>query len=470
MRRSDWIILALFFAIVVFSHNHLGSLSIDGIRYARIAQHILMDQRWYPLYDEVDEGMYVNKPPILFWLIALSFKVFGISTFSARLPTLFIVFLSLILLVSSFKKLFGEKVAIFTALLVIANAHFFRGIGNLGFEGFILAGSTLLFSETVRSLRGEQWNLKRGLTSALGILCFVISKFTELALILPPIAIALFQFSGIKSRPPFRAILSGLAGGVLMLAAAVYFLGGTDYLLGALHNQIITPLTLTSSYAANFKRWLVTFFAYYAPASILGVFFLLKFGRPESLAPNEFRFLLITFLFSLPVMFLTQNRAPYLFIGMFALIVITAHHGALIIKHASVSKISKILAAASLVLFTAFATGVVEPRLFHPLTEFFHNDPKLLEEKYVLCTNAADPNFRKRTQMTFAFEFGHNPRIFNASDIHRSSGYNTIVADKYCAEDLVKIRHDMEVVSSTSRGKQFSFSKKASSKEILPDS
>ena len=69
-----------------FTHIHQGTLSIDGIRYASIASYIGKTGELFRLVDDYSGVAYANKPPVLFWLVALSFKVFGFSTFAAKLP------------------------------------------------------------------------------------------------------------------------------------------------------------------------------------------------------------------------------------------------------------------------------------------------------------------------------------------------------------------------------------------------
>ena len=67
--------------VMCFSHIHHGSIAADAVRYAYIAYHIVVSGDGISLYDARTESLYVNKPPLLFWLLAVCYKLFGFSTF-----------------------------------------------------------------------------------------------------------------------------------------------------------------------------------------------------------------------------------------------------------------------------------------------------------------------------------------------------------------------------------------------------
>ncbi len=77
-------IIALSLAVCMF---HLGSFGLwepDEARYAEIAREML--QSGNLLVPHLNYVAYVEKPPLLYWLTALSFWIFGVSEFAARLP------------------------------------------------------------------------------------------------------------------------------------------------------------------------------------------------------------------------------------------------------------------------------------------------------------------------------------------------------------------------------------------------
>ena len=77
-------IVAIAAAIFFF---HLGSFGLwepDEARYAEIAREVLHGGN--AIVPHLNYVAYVEKPPLLIWLMTLSFQLFGISEFAARLP------------------------------------------------------------------------------------------------------------------------------------------------------------------------------------------------------------------------------------------------------------------------------------------------------------------------------------------------------------------------------------------------
>lgn len=63
-----------------------GSLQTDESIYALVAYNAVADGSWYPLYLDRDQA-YLNKPPLVVLPLVVSFKLFGVSEFAARLPS-----------------------------------------------------------------------------------------------------------------------------------------------------------------------------------------------------------------------------------------------------------------------------------------------------------------------------------------------------------------------------------------------
>lgn len=64
----------------------LPPVPIDETRYLSIAWEMRQSASWITLH--LNGAPYIDKPPLLFWLVNLSWSIFGTSTWSARLITL----------------------------------------------------------------------------------------------------------------------------------------------------------------------------------------------------------------------------------------------------------------------------------------------------------------------------------------------------------------------------------------------
>ena len=109
--------------IVYIIGMFIDVMEIDAAQYAAMSREMFDTQNYLEIYDRgVD---YLDKPPLLFWLSALSFKLFGISNFSYKLPS---VLFSLLALFSTYhlgKALRNEKTGFYSALILSSCQAYF---------------------------------------------------------------------------------------------------------------------------------------------------------------------------------------------------------------------------------------------------------------------------------------------------------------------------------------------------------
>ena len=114
-------------ACILFFGNHAISLwDQDEAAYAGFAKQMIESGNW--LMPEFMWSEVHRKPPLHFWNIALSYKIFGVNEFAVRFPSVLSVLLTLSLLFWGTKKIWGEKqsfygmVVLSTSLLVMSIA------------------------------------------------------------------------------------------------------------------------------------------------------------------------------------------------------------------------------------------------------------------------------------------------------------------------------------------------------------
>lgn len=61
-------------------------MEVDAAQYAAMGREMLHQENWLHLFNRGKD--YLDKPPLVFWLVALSYKIFGVATWSYKLPTL----------------------------------------------------------------------------------------------------------------------------------------------------------------------------------------------------------------------------------------------------------------------------------------------------------------------------------------------------------------------------------------------
>ncbi len=63
----------------------LDVMDVDATQYASMAREMLETGNYLKLYNRYEN--YLDKPPLIFWLSALSYKLLGVSNFAYKLPS-----------------------------------------------------------------------------------------------------------------------------------------------------------------------------------------------------------------------------------------------------------------------------------------------------------------------------------------------------------------------------------------------
>ena len=74
------------FIILVYITGLFPETTVDSAKYASVSREIV--ESGDVLHLKIHGEPYMQKPPLLFWLAAISFKLFGVSMFAFKLPTL----------------------------------------------------------------------------------------------------------------------------------------------------------------------------------------------------------------------------------------------------------------------------------------------------------------------------------------------------------------------------------------------
>lgn len=101
----------------------LGSLAIKGEEGRRILPGITMLESGNYLVPQVGGETYFRKPPLINWLVAASFKIFGVQNeWTARAPSIVCVLLVAISLVTVARQSLGPRGSTIAALMWLINA------------------------------------------------------------------------------------------------------------------------------------------------------------------------------------------------------------------------------------------------------------------------------------------------------------------------------------------------------------
>ena len=123
-RRLGWCQLALLLVASVFVLSNLSYPLIDRdeTRYAEIPREMLMTGNW--VLPRLNFQPYYDKPPLLYWLCAISYSVFGISEWSARLVPGLAALLTVAGTMWFGSRWFGRKAGLYAGLVLMVSAGF----------------------------------------------------------------------------------------------------------------------------------------------------------------------------------------------------------------------------------------------------------------------------------------------------------------------------------------------------------
>jgi 4-amino-4-deoxy-L-arabinose transferase-like glycosyltransferase len=115
-RAAYWALAALFLAVYVGSMFSPGLLDDADATHAEAAREMVVTGDYVTLH--VNGVRYLEKAPLPYWLVAFSYKIFGVSEFSTRVPMVLSVMLLGLLGVCWGRRAFGERTGIYAGLFI----------------------------------------------------------------------------------------------------------------------------------------------------------------------------------------------------------------------------------------------------------------------------------------------------------------------------------------------------------------
>lgn len=200
----------------------------DEGRYAQIPKEMFESGNW--VVPTLQGEPYLDKPPLMYWLVALSYSLFGVSEIAARLIPALSVHLTILAVYGIGRLSIGERGAFWAALLLALSPGYVSVARLLLLDGlltFCITMSVLSAYEAVRTgkLRWNWW-LTAAVFSGLGFL--TKGPISELLLFPPLIAMAFLDRR--------LALINGLAG--LAFASIVFAINLPWYVAIYLHEPV----------------------------------------------------------------------------------------------------------------------------------------------------------------------------------------------------------------------------------------
>lgn len=110
------IVAFLAFTAVYIIGLFLNVMEVDAAQYASISSEMADDGSWLQVMHRHQN--YLDKPPLLFWLSAGMFKLFGVSNFTYKLPSFLFTLLGVYATFRLGKKLYNQQIGLVAALML----------------------------------------------------------------------------------------------------------------------------------------------------------------------------------------------------------------------------------------------------------------------------------------------------------------------------------------------------------------
>lgn len=186
LRRSSLLLLTVLPALLLYPSIDFHLLEPDEGRYAQIPREMILQGDW--VVPHLQSKPYLDKPPLFYWLVAISYTLFGVSEESARLVPALAVHLTILMVYLLGRRSLGERSAFWGALM-LSIAPGFVGMGRL----LILDGLLTLFVTaaifcTFEAIRTPQFDRRWWYAAALAAGFGILTKGPiSLLLLVPPV-------------------------------------------------------------------------------------------------------------------------------------------------------------------------------------------------------------------------------------------------------------------------------------------
>jgi len=116
-----------FFVMLTIVHLigmiYIDIMEVDAAQYASISQEMVQSGDYLQVHHRHED--YLDKPPLLFWLNSLSFKILGTTNFAFRLPSFLFLLMGLFATYKLSKLLYDKRTGMLAVLVLYSSQAYF---------------------------------------------------------------------------------------------------------------------------------------------------------------------------------------------------------------------------------------------------------------------------------------------------------------------------------------------------------
>lgn len=231
------------FPLFFFKLGQSSLISWDEAWYAAIAGNIIKTGDFLRL---VWNGKpYLDHPPAGFWWMAMSFKIFGISNLTARIPSAIFGILTLIFTYLLGRELFNKWVGFASSIALVSAPWFLYRARSGNLDIFLTFFFVLSFYLAFKSLKDNKYYLPLGISLGLLFLTKTAAPITVI-----PALIAIY----VGNKIEWKWFIRGIIGFVVLVGSWFISQALIDINFIKRYFYIGTPgIGVITSYADNIK-------------------------------------------------------------------------------------------------------------------------------------------------------------------------------------------------------------------------
>ncbi len=185
--------------LLLFAAVYVGSLFSPGLQddadstHAEAAREMLATHDFVTL--KINGNRYLEKAPLMYWVVALSYFFFGVNEFAAHLPVAVSMLLLVLLAMRWARRAFGDRAAIYAGLFISTAAGcylFTRILIPESILSLFIAASFYCFATALED--GDAWRWYGGYA------CMALAVLTKGLLAIVVVGLALLLYAAISGE------------------------------------------------------------------------------------------------------------------------------------------------------------------------------------------------------------------------------------------------------------------------------
>ena len=281
--------------------------AIDKIQEARIAEtarEMVSNEEW--IIPHYNGEVRLQKPPLTYWTTSLSFKIFSVNEFSARIPSLIFSLMTALLLFVWLKREVNLRAAVNAVIVLMSTfigMRYFRSAEadtTLAFFICLAGFSGFYFIEAYRRLHVWIFMLSLGLG--------FLTKGPA-AIAIPLLTIVIYSLL-MKKIARCKSLLNPIGIAILLFSAFAWyvwiFINMPDMAQGFFSKQVDETF-VTGNHKQPIYWYLIHFFDFFAPWSLLALPAVIWYKNNQSF-PKIIFFALIWLLVVFVLLTITVNK------------------------------------------------------------------------------------------------------------------------------------------------------------------